>query len=78
MKSTILHKIVNFIYNNSIDEIENIYKGKVSDYMLSHLLDKKEEYKIYRDDNGFYRNLDDKNSEILFEFIEKNNIYIYL
>ena len=78
MKSTILHKIVNFIYNNSIDEIETIYKGKVSDYMLSHLLDKKEEYKIYRDDNGFYRNLDDKNSEILFEFIEKNNIYIYL
>ena len=38
MKSIIMHKIVNFIYNNNVDEIETIYKGKVADYMLSHLI----------------------------------------
>ena len=52
MESAIMHKLANFIYNNNIDEIENIYKNKVPDYMLSHLLDKKEEYKIYRNDNS--------------------------
>ncbi len=74
MKSIIMHKIVNFIYNTNIDEIEKIYKDKVPDYMLYHLLDKKEEYKIYRDDNAkawldFIGNLDENNSDILFDFI---------
>ena len=74
MKSIIMHKIIVFIGNTNIDEVEKIYKGKVPDYMLSHLLDKKEEYKEYRNDNSkawldFIGNLDLNNSEILFEFI---------
>lgn len=70
-----MHKIVNFIYNTNIDEVENIFKGKVKDYMLSHLIDKKNECKEYRIDNNsvawldFIGNLDEQNSEILFDFI---------
>ncbi len=75
MKSIIMHKIVNFIYNNNVDEIETIYKGKVSDYMLSHLISKKNGYKSQRNNNNaqawldFIGNLDENNSEILFDFI---------
>lgn len=69
-----MHKIVNFIYNTNIDDVENIYKGKVEDYMLSHLIDKKNEYKEYRNNNSlawldFIGNLDENNSEILFNYI---------
>ena len=69
-----MHKIIVFIGNTNIDDVEKIYKGKVPDYMLSHLLDKKNEYKEYRDDNtkawfDFIGNLDLNNSDILFEFI---------
>lgn len=76
MKSIIMHKIIVFIGNTNIDEVEKIYKGKVPDYMLSHLLDKKEEYKEYRTDNtkawfDFIGNLDLNNSDILFEFINE-------
>ena len=76
MKSIIMHKIIVFIGNTNIDEVEKIYKGKVPDYMLSHLLDKKEEYKEYRNDNtkawfDFIGNLDLNNSDILFEFINQ-------
>lgn len=75
MKSIIMHKIVNFIYNTNVDEVENIYKGKVKDYMLGHLIDKKNKYKEYRINNNslawldFIGNLDEQNSEILFDFI---------
>lgn len=75
MKSIVMHKIVNFIYNTNIDEVENIYKGKVNDYMLTYLIDKKNEYKEYRINNNsvawldFIGNLDEENSEILFDFI---------
>ena len=76
MKSIIMHKIIVFIVNTNIDDVEKIYKGKVPDYMLSHLLDKKNEYKEYRDDNSkawfdFIGNLDLNNSDILFEFINQ-------
>ena len=75
MKSIIMHKIVNFIYNNNVDEIETIYKGKVADYMLSHLISKKNGYKSQRNNNNaqawldFIGNSDENNSEILFDFI---------
>ena len=75
MKSIIMHKITNFIYNTNIDEVEHIYKGKVADYMLSHLVNKKDNYKAQRNNNNaqawldFIGNLDEDNSEILFDFI---------
>lgn len=74
MKSIVMHKIVNFIYNTNIDEVENIYKGKVKDYMLTYLIDKKNEYKERINNNSvawldFIGNLDEENSEILFDFI---------
>jgi hypothetical protein len=74
MKSIIMHKIVVFVINTNIDDVKEIYKDKVPDYMLSHLLDKKEEYKEYRNDNtkswlDFIGTLDENNSDILFDFI---------
>lgn len=74
MKSIIMHKIVVFIINTNIDDVKEIYNDKVPDYMLSHLLGKKEEYKEYRNDNtkawlDFIGNLDENNSDILFDFI---------
>lgn len=69
-----MHKICNFIYNNNIDLVEEIYRGKVSNYMLAHIIDKKNEYKEFRNNNSvawldFIGNLDKNNSEILFEYI---------
>ena len=74
MESIVMHKIINFIINNNIDIIKEIYSDKVPDYMLSHLIDKKNEYKEFREDNtkawmDFIGNLDGENSEILFNFI---------
>lgn len=76
MKSIIMHKIIVFIVNTNIDDVEKIYRGKVPDYMLSHLLEKKDEYKEYRNDNSkvwfdFIGNLNSNNSDILFEFIKE-------
>lgn len=76
MKSIIMHKIIVFIGNTNIDDVEKIYWGKVPDYMLSHLLEKKDEYKEYRNDNSkvwfdFIGNLNSNNSDILFEFIKE-------
>lgn len=74
MKSIVMHQICNFIFNTNIDEVKNIYQGKVPDYMLQHLIDKKNEYKERRDNNSvawldFIGNLDGQNSEILFDHI---------
>lgn len=73
MKSIVMHKICNFIYNNNIDLVEEIYRGKVPNYMLAHIIDKKNEYKEFRNNTDawlyFIGNLDKNNSEILFEYI---------
>lgn len=55
--------------------MEDGSQHKVPDYMLSHLIDKKNEYKEFREDNtkawmDFIGNLDGENSAILFEFIK--------
>ena len=76
MKSIVMHRILNFIYNTNIDEVKNIYSGKVPDYMLSHLIDKKNEYKEDRQDNirawfDFIGNLDADNSGILYDHINE-------
>jgi hypothetical protein len=74
MKSIMMHKIVNFIINKNIDDIKEIYTDKVPDYMLSHLIDKKNEYVEFRNDNSkawldFIGNLNENNSSILYDFI---------
>lgn len=71
-----MHKLLIFIYNNNIDEVERIYKNNVPDYMYSHLVDKKNQYKIEIDDNikawfSFIGNLDNANSEIFCDHILK-------
>ncbi|MDR4895116.1 MULTISPECIES: hypothetical protein [unclassified Chryseobacterium] len=76
MKSIIMHTILNFVDNNNIDLVEDIFKDKVSPSMLSHLLNKKEGYKRDYDDNTkawmqFIGNLDAENSEIIFNYINK-------
>ena len=45
MESIVMHRILNFIYNNNIDIVEEVFKDKVSDGMLNHLLEKKERFK---------------------------------
>ena len=79
MESIVMHKILNFIYNNNIDIVEEIFKDKVSTGMLKHLLQKKERFKIDRNDNirawfDFIGNLDNENSTIIFEFINKKGL----
>lgn len=69
-----MHQICNFIYNNNIDLVEEIYRDKVPNYMLAHIIDKKNEYKEFRKNNSvawldFIGNLDENNSEILFNYI---------
>lgn len=51
MESIVMHRILNFIYNNNIDIVEEVFKDKVSDGMLNHLLEKKERFKAERNDN---------------------------
>lgn len=74
MKAIVMHQICNFIYNSNIDLVKEIYQNKVPNYMLAHLIDKKNEYKEFRNNNAvawldFIGNLDEKNSEILFDYI---------
>lgn len=76
MESIIMHKILNFVHNNNIELVEDIFKDKVSPSMLSHLLNKKEVYKRDYEDNTkawmqFIGNLDAENSEIIFNYINK-------
>ena len=79
MESIVMHKILNFIYNNNIDIVEEIFKDKVSVGMLNHLLEKKERIKNERQDNikawfDFIGRLDNENSAIIFEFINKKGL----
>ena len=65
-----MHRILNFIYNNNIDIVEEVFKDKVSDGMLNHLLEKKERFKAERNDNikawfDFIGRLDGENSSIM-------------
>ncbi|MCY1659300.1 hypothetical protein OVA09_00095 [Chryseobacterium sp. SL1] len=74
MKSIIMHRILNFIHNNNIDVVDEIFKDKVSSGMLSHLMNKKENYKRQFNDNlrvwfEFIGHLDNENSEIIFKYI---------
>lgn len=74
MKAIIMHKILNFVHNNNIDMVEDIFKDKVSPTTLKHLVNKKEIYKRDYNDNTkawmqFIGNLDAENSEIIFDFI---------
>lgn len=78
MESIVMHRVLNFVHNNNIDIIEDIFKDKVSPGMLSHLLSKKESYKLQRNDNlrawlDFIGNLDAENSAIIFKFINNKS-----
>ncbi|RNA63951.1 hypothetical protein D1631_00270 [Chryseobacterium nematophagum] len=74
MKSIVMHRILNFIHNNNIDIVEEIFKDKVGTGTLTHILNKKESYKKQHNDNikvwfEFISHLDDENSEILYHHI---------
>lgn len=74
MESIIMHRILNFIHNNNIDVVDEIFKDKVSSGMLSHLINKKGNYKRQFNDNlrvwfEFIGHLDNENSEIIFKYI---------
>lgn len=71
MEYIVMHRILNFIYNNNIDIVDEVFKDKVSDGMLNHLLERKDRFKNERNDNikawfDFIGRLDGENSTILF------------
>lgn len=41
MRAQILHGVIRFLYSRNVDEIETIFKGKISNSVLSHLINKK-------------------------------------
>ena len=51
MEYIVMHRILNFIYNNNIDIVDEVFKDKVSDGMLNHLLERKDRFKNERNDN---------------------------
>lgn len=78
MESIVMHRILNFVHNNNIDIVEEIFKDKVSKGMLTHLLAKKETYKKDRNDNlrawlDFIGNLDNENSAIIYQYINSKH-----
>ena len=46
MESIVMHRILNFIYNNNIDIVEEVFKDKVSDGMLNHGINDIEGYSL--------------------------------
>lgn len=69
---------MNFIHNNNIDIVEDVFKDKVSEGMLKHLLSKKQSIINSNKDNlnswlEFIGRLDAENSEIMFDFINSKN-----
>lgn len=78
MESIVMHRVLNFVHNNNIDIVEEIFKDKVSNGMLKHLLAKKETYKKDRNDNlrawlDFIGNLDNENSAIIYQYINSKH-----
>lgn len=76
MKAIVMHRILNFIYNNNIDIVEEIFKDKIPNYL--HLMSKKNKYKRETKDNThawleFIGHLDADNSEIIFDHITAKN-----
>ena len=74
MESIVMHRILNIIYNNNIDIVEEVFKNKVGTAMLNHLLNRKEYCKREFNDNTkawmhFIGALDSDNSAIIFSFI---------
>lgn len=79
MKVEELRKVLLFLYNKNIDVVEDIYKGKVGEGMLNHLISKAENYAQTYNNNTrawmeFILHLDLENSLILIDhlFPEKN------
>lgn len=69
MQVLLVRKVLSFLYNQNIEIVEDIFKGKVADYMLSHLV---EQAKFYAQNHGnerawleFILSLDDDNCLII-------------
>lgn len=73
-----LHQTAQFIFNKSIDDVAEIYKGKVPGPMLEHLIDKARYYKSRHDNSSawlyFILNADNKNQQVLVDYIKKQRI----
>lgn len=76
-----LKRLAVMIFNENISNVKDIYKGKVPDYILAHLIDKAEGYKAQHNNNteawiDFIANSDGKNTQILADFTTEKYGYI--
>lgn len=79
IEAIIVHKALKLIYNRNIDDVEQIYKGKVDEWLLDHLMDMKNEVKGQQKDNtkawvDFILRLDMDNLQILTDYVRQTHI----
>jgi len=73
-EALIIHKTLKLIYNRNIDDVEQMFKGKVEEWLLDHLIDMKNEVKGQQKDNtrawvDFILRLDIDNLQILTDYV---------
>lgn len=73
-EALIIHKTLKLIYNRNIDVVEQMFKGKVEEWLLDHLMDMKNEVKGQQKDNtrawvDFILRLDMDNLQILTDYV---------
>lgn len=78
-----MRKLTRFIFNNNIDEVKTIFKDKVPNDLLNHLVEKIQTYNLERPNNNsgawikFITNLDNENAEIFSNYIISSKLHIY-
>ena len=74
-----IHKALKLIYNRNIDDVEQIYKGKVEEWLLDHLIEMKDEVKHQQKDNtkawvDFILRLDMDNLQVFTKHVKQTII----
>lgn len=75
----IIHKALKLIYNRDIDDVEQIFKGKVEEWLLDHLIDMKNEANHAQKDNtkawvDFILKLDLDNLKVFTDHVKQTKL----
>lgn len=78
-EALIVHKALKLIYNRNIDVVAQIYKGRVEDWQLEHLIDMVKQSKRTQRDNtrawvDFILCLDASNLQIFTDYVKQTKI----
>lgn len=78
-EALIIYKTLKLIYNRNIDDVEQMFKGKVDEWLLDHLMDMKNESKTQQKDNtkawvDFILRLDMDNLQLFTNHVKQNNL----